>query len=279
MKKSFILSLLGVSLLSSLGSCSKNENVIKVCASESPHAEILNECVKPILKEKGYDLEVTVLDWTIQNEAVYNLDYDANYFQHRPYLEQFDSGSSIYNENYTYSKVFPVVGVHFEPLRIYEGKSKDHEFESIKTTATYEICADPSNAIRALDLLKSCGAIKGYEVDKNGNPLEDKLPKNITLIAEELLVAQKNDYDYAVLPCNTALTGNIKTNEHLPSETDEVADLRANVLAANANKYKSDETYKNKIDVLATSLLDSSVSDFIKERYNNIITPVLKDYR
>ena len=64
-----------------LTGCS-NENKITVCASELPHAKILNEAIKPILKEKGYDLKVTVLDWTIQNSAVANDEYDANYFQH-----------------------------------------------------------------------------------------------------------------------------------------------------------------------------------------------------
>ena len=62
-----------------LTGCS-NENTITVCASELPHAKILNEAIKPILKEKGYNLKVTVLDWTIQNSAVANDEYDANYF-------------------------------------------------------------------------------------------------------------------------------------------------------------------------------------------------------
>ena len=76
-----------ITILSSslLASCD-NANTITVCASELPHAKILNEAVAPILKEKGYDLEVTVLDWTIQNSSVANDEYDANYFQHIPYL-------------------------------------------------------------------------------------------------------------------------------------------------------------------------------------------------
>ena len=61
-----------------------NSNKITVCASDLPHAKILNEAVKPILEEKGYKLDVEVLDWTIQNSAVANDEYDANYFQHIP---------------------------------------------------------------------------------------------------------------------------------------------------------------------------------------------------
>ncbi|MDY4155853.1 MAG: MetQ/NlpA family ABC transporter substrate-binding protein [Bacilli bacterium] len=267
--KKIILPLLTLTL--ALVGCSEDtDKLIKVCASEIPHAEILNEVVKPQLEEKGYELEVTILDWSIQNEATYQGDYDANYFQHRPYLQQYDSNSANYVESYTYTKLFPTAAVHFEPLRVYEGKSKAQDFESKKTTATFEICADPSNAIRALDLLKSCGAITSYEVDSNGNPLEDKLPSRIKLIAEELLVANKDSYDYAVLPCNTALTGNIVANTSLPTETEEVKDLRANIIAASVDKYQKDEVYKAKIDVLSDAVLSSKTADYILEKYNNV---------
>ena len=276
--KKIILPLITLTL--ALVGCSKDtEKLIKVCASEIPHAEILNEVVKPQLEEKGYKLEVTILDWSIQNEATYQGDYDANYFQHRPYLQQYDSNSANYVENYTYTKLFPTAAVHFEPLRVYEGKSKAQDFESKKTTATFEICADPSNAIRALDLLKACGAITSYEVDSNGNPLEDKLPSRIKLIAEELLVANKDSYDYAVLPCNTALTGNIVANTSLPTETEEVRDLRANVIAASVDKYQKDEVYKAKIDALSDAVLSSKTADYILEKYNNVISVAQKDYR
>lgn len=260
-----------------LTSCGSNEKVITVCASLSPHSEILNDAVKPILKEKGYTLEVTVLDWTIQNESVKNGDYDANYFQHRPYLQQYDSGSSEYDENYVYESVFPVVAVHFEPLRIYEGKRSAEEFESIKKSATYEICNDATNACRALDLLVNNDVISSYEVDENGNPIN--LPSNITMISEELLAASLSDYDYGLLPCNTALTGNIKGNDLLPVEGNEVSELRANVLAANVEKYSNDATYKEKIDLLADALLDDSIKSYIVEKYNNVIVPLGNDLR
>lgn len=63
--------------------------VITVCASDVPHAEVLEGVVKGILATQGYELKVTILDWTIQNDAVNNKDYDANYFQHVPYLESY----------------------------------------------------------------------------------------------------------------------------------------------------------------------------------------------
>lgn len=278
MKKTVLSVLAALSLLS-LASCSSKDTgkVIRVCASESPHARILKEAVKPILEKEGYQLEVKVLDWTIQNDGVLNKDYDANYFQHRPYLQTFDSGNSNYSEDYTYTKVFPVALVHFEPLRIYEGKSKAEDFEEKKKTATYEICSDTSNALRALDLLKESGVIDSYETDDKGNPIH--LPKNITLIDENQLVAQKNDYDYALLPCNTALTGNLKANSLLPVEGDEVKDRQSNVLAANVSLYHEDSVYKTKIDALATAILDSSVAEYIQETFSGVIIPNLKDLR
>ena len=251
---------------------------ITVCASEIPHAEILNDAVKPLLEEKGYSLKVSVLDWTLQNDGVYNNDYDANYFQHRPYLQQYDSGKNLdYSESYTYAKVFPVASVHFEPLRIYEGKKKAADFESCKTKATYEICNDTTNEIRALDLLVENGIIASYEKDSSGNPVN--LPSNIVPIAEELLVSSLPDYDYAVLPTNTALTGKLTGNSALPTESDSVKDLRANVVAANVNKYKTDETYKAKIDALTDCVLSSSVATYIQTKYSGVIAVAQKDLR
>ncbi len=276
MKK--FVAILAFTTILSLGGCSSSsDKTITIAASEIPHAEILNEAVKPLLEAKGYNLKVTVLDWTLQNDGVYSGDYDANYFQHRPYLEQYDSGSTTYSETYTYTKVFPVATVHFEPLRIYAGKKKASEFEANKTTATYEICNDVSNEIRALDLLVSAGVISSYETDKDGNPIN--LPNNIVPISESLLVSSLSDYDYAVLPTNSALTGNLAADSSLPTETDAVKDLRANVVAANVKKYNDDSTYKTKIDVLTDCLLDSTVNTYIQTKYSGVIITAQKDLR
>jgi D-methionine transport system substrate-binding protein len=250
---------------------------ITIAASEIPHAEVLNNAVKPILAAKGYTLKVTILDWTMQNDAVYNGEYDANYFQHRPYLQQYDSGSTTYSKDYTYTKVFPVASVHFEPLRIYPGMKTASEFESTKTTATYEICNDVSNELRALDLLVNAGVISSYETDKDGNPIN--LPSNIHPIDENLLVSSIKDYDYAVLPTNSALTGKLTADTSLPVETDSVKERNANVVAANVKKYKNDSTYKEKIDVLVDAVLSKDVSDFITKNYLGVISVAQEDLR
>ena len=101
----------------SLAACGDSKT-IKVCASEVPHAEVLNGVVKDILKEKGYTLKVTVIDWTVQNDSVSKGDYDANYFQHVPYLETYTGTPEL----------FAVCKVHYEPLGIYYGKATEWKF-------------------------------------------------------------------------------------------------------------------------------------------------------
>ena len=92
----------------------KELEVIKVGASSTPHAEILEQ-VKDALKEEGYDLEIVVYDdYVLPNQALADGTLDANYFQHLPYLENFNK------ENGT--KVVSVAAIHVEPMGLYGGK-------------------------------------------------------------------------------------------------------------------------------------------------------------
>ena len=91
-----------------------DDKTITVAASATPHAEILEQA-KPLLEAKGYDLQVTVFDDYVQpNEVVESGDFDANYFQHLPYLEDFNK------ENDTH--VVSVAAIHVEPMGFYGGK-------------------------------------------------------------------------------------------------------------------------------------------------------------
>lgn len=281
MKKTLITTIaLGALIASTTVSCGISKNTIKVAASETPHAQVLrSEAVQNALSKKGYTLKVTVLDWTQQNSAVENGDYDANYFQHRQYLQTWE-GNTTYSESYEYKKLFPVVAVHSEPLRIYKNKDRN---VALDKNATFEICSDPSNAVRALDLLKSENLIDGYELDVSGNiVLENGKPKgaqNVTLIDESLLAAGLSSVDYGVLPVNTALTGNIDIDENLPVESQEDREYRANVLAASVTRYAGDQEYKAKIDALADVLVSSVTSDVLLSLYSGKIVATPVDYR
>lgn len=267
MKKRFLclVAVLVLCLSVCLTSCNKDKKTIYVCASELPHADILENAVAPILEEQGYTLKVTVLDWTIQNDSVASGDYDANYFQHVPYLELYTGEI----------KLFATTKVHYEPLGIYKGKATGELAEG----KTFAICNDESNALRALELLKAKGVIEDLPVDAEGkltitgSNWTSSNGVTVTLIAEELLVASMADYDFVCLPCNTALTGNVDGSLQVAKEDDaELVAGKANVLAARVEDYQNDEVYKAKIDALTDALLSKAVSDYVNEKWGGAIT-------
>lgn len=267
MKKCFLclVAVLALVLSVCLTSCNKDEKTIYVCASELPHADVLENAVAPILKEKGYTLKVTVLDWNIQNDSVASGDYDANYFQHVPYLELYTGDV----------KLFASAKVHYEPLGIYKGSSTGE----LKDGKSFAICNDESNALRALELLKAKGVIETLPVDEEGkltitgSSWTSENGVTVTLIAEELLVASMADYDFVCLPCNTAVTGNVNGALQVAKEDDaELVAGKANVIAARVEDYKNDEVYKAKIDALTDAVLSKAVSDYVNEKWGGAIT-------
>ncbi len=252
--------------LTGFSSCGSDKTVISIAASDVPHAEILNECVKGIIEEKGYTLKVATIDWTTQNDAVANGDYDANYFQHIPYLSTYTGKVEL----------AATCKVHYEPLGIYKGKAS-----SLTGVKDVEICDDDSNAIRALQLLKAKGIITGaLPIDEAGEKLTIETKSwtsennvKVYLIAENLLAQSRGDYDIACLPCNTALTGNIASTERLAVEDDPAqVSAKANVLAVRKYDYLNDTSYKTKIDVLTNVLLSSEVSEYVATKYSGNIT-------
>ena len=122
---------------------------LKVAASPTPHAEILN-VAKEVLAEQGIDLEVVEFsDYVQPNLVTENGEVDANYFQHTPYLDSFNE------ENGTH--LVSVGAVHYEPFGIYPGKSSD--LANIADGATIAVPNDTTNEARALQLLAAQGLI------------------------------------------------------------------------------------------------------------------------
>lgn len=260
-----------------LSGCGKNAKTIRVCASDVPHAEVLNECVKDLLAKDGWTLEVTVLDWTIQNDSVASGDYDANYFQHVPYLNTYEGKTEL----------FASCKVHYEPLGIYYGKVAVGT--PVTSGTSFAICDDVSNAIRAFNLLEAKGVISkaaegdNYPVKADGESLNvNETSKSwtsanglvtITLVAENLLVSSLSDYDFACLPCNTAYTGKIDSSKRAAVE-DDAAEVsgKANIIAARKADYANDSAYKAKIDALTSAMLSKEVSDYFKTKYLGAMT-------
>ena len=131
------------------GSSSEGK-VVKVAASATPHAEILEEA-KGLLEKEGYQLDVTVFnDYVQPNEVVESGDFDANYFQHIPYLESFneEKGTHLVNAG----------GIHYEPFGIYPGTRKS--LDELEEGDTIAVPNDTTNEARALLLLEANGVIK-----------------------------------------------------------------------------------------------------------------------
>ena len=153
MKKLLAVVLTGAFVVSALAGCGKStsadDKVIKVAASATPHAEILEQA-KPLLEAKGYDLQVTVFDDYVQpNEVVESGDFDANYFQHIPYLESFneEKGTHLVNAG----------GIHYEPFGIYPGTKAS--LDELADGDSIAVPNDTTNEARALLLLQDNGII------------------------------------------------------------------------------------------------------------------------
>ena len=279
MKKSLFL--LPISLcLAGLASCGgSSESTITIAASEVPHAKILKEAVAPVLKEKGYDLKVTVLEWTQQNSAVARGEYDANYFQHMPYLSSYNQ--SVSEEN----QLVMVVKAHFEKLCLYASKPDTHK--TLQNGDKIEIVNDISNIERALLLLKDNGVLSGISqscYDESGafttfnvnNPnsqvtfAEGYSNCSLTCIQESNLPSSLGDYDFGVLPGNTALQGlgedyakRIVFGEKV---TEETLSLRANGVAVKkANKDSA------KAKAIKEAFAAASVKDYITKNFGESV--------
>lgn len=270
-----------ITILSSslLASCD-NANTITVCASELPHAKILNEAVAPILKEKGYDLEVTVLDWTIQNSSVANDEYDANYFQHIPYLN---------SENFEGEKeLVAVAKVHYEKLCLY-ASDKDQN-KQLDNGETIEIVNDVTNIERALLLLSSyniltindsCYENNTFTFDTtNPNSCVTFLPGyedcKLTCILESNLCVSLSDYNFGVIPGNTALTG---LGEDYASRivlaekaTQETISQRANVIAVKKSNINTEKT-----KALVEACKDERVEQYILTTFGESVLYYYED--
>lgn len=139
---------------------------IKIAASTTPHAEILEQA-KPILAARGYNLEIVEFaDYVQPNEVVESAEYDANYFQHLPYLESFneEKGTNLVSAG----------GIHYEPFGIYSGFKTS--LDDIAKSDTIAIPNDTTNEARALLLLQDNGIIKlkeGADIKATINDIEE----------------------------------------------------------------------------------------------------------
>ena len=238
---------------------------IKVAASATPHAEILEEA-KPILEKEGWDLEVTVFDDYVQpNLVVESGDFDANYFQHLPYLESFNK------ENGT--NLVSAGAIHYEPFGVYAGKTTS--LDELQDGATIAVPNDTTNEARALLLLEAQGLIKlkedaGLTATKN-DIVEN--PKNLQLYEVEAAQLPRviGDVDVAVINGNYAIEAGYKVSDALAVEASDslAATTYGNVVAVRAG-----EENDPAIQALIEALTSDEVKAFIESTYDGAVVPL-----
>ena len=242
------------------------ENVVlKVGANITPHAEIL-EVAKPILAEQGITLEIVRLEDSVTpNTGVIEGSLDANYFQHVPYLEQFNKENG--------SDLVSVGAVHYEPFGIYAGRVTD--LKDLQEGAVIAVPNNVTNEARALLLLAQEGIIT-LKADAGINATVEDIvenPLNIQFkeLAPEQLVAALPDVDVAVINGNYAIEGGLHVSQALAVEANDglAAQTYGNIIATSPAK-ADDPAVKALVEVLQ----GPEVAKFIEETYDGAVVPL-----
>lgn len=268
MKKNIIALALALVLCLGLTACAaKPETVtLKVAASATPHAEILAQ-VKDTLAEQGIDLVVTEYgDYIVPNTAVEDGLEDVNYFQHQPYLDQFNE------ENGTH--LVSVAAIHYEPFGIYPCKTKS--LDAIPDGATVAVPNDATNEARALQLLEANGLItlkEGAGLNATPNDIVDN-PHNLQFLELEaaMLPTVTTEVDLAAINGNYALQAGFSSAKDaiaLEDPDSEAAQTFANVIVVKEG-HENDPAVK----ALVEALKSDAVRDYINNTYNGNVLPI-----
>ena len=276
--KKIVASVLALALAASLAACgsstassaasseaaSAETTVLKVGASPSPHAEILEQ-VKPILAEQGIDLQITEFDdYVMPNTAVEDGSLDANYFQHLPYLEDFNAKNGTH--------LASVGVIHYEPMGLYPGKSSD--LANIPDGAKIGIPGDNTNGARALLLLEAQGVLKlkeGVGLEATELDIEEN-PHNVEIVPMEAanLPASLPDLDFAVINGNYASGAGIGDTVLVTEDADSVAaQTYGNIVAVKEGNEDTDAT-----KALLAALTSNAVRDYINNTYDGAVVPM-----
>lgn len=275
LKKALALVLTGAVLVGAFAGCGakkdsssdkKDTKKIVIGASPSPHADIL-KVAKKELKKEGYDLEIKEYsDYVQPNTALESGDLDANYFQHKPYLDNFNKEKKTH--------LVSAGMIHYEPFGIFPGKTK--KLKDLKNGATVAVPNDTTNEARALLLLQDQGLIKlkdgaGLTATKK-DVVENK--KNLKL--QEIEAAQiprsLKDVDIAVVNGNYALEAGLKVNKDAlaTEDSDSIgAKTYGNVVAVKKGNEKSAAT-----KALIKALKSDEVKKYINDKYDGAVVPL-----
>ena len=230
---------------------------IRVGASPTPHAEIL-KVANDVLKPQGYELQIIEYsDYVQPNMALEGKELDANFFQHKPYLDDFNKEKG--------TKLVSIGTVHYEPFGIYAGKTKS--LGALKDGAMVAVPNDTTNEARALLLLQSNGLIKlkdGAGLTATRRDIAEN-PKKLKIeeIEAAQLVRALPDVDLAIL-------GGLKVADALSAEKADsiAATTYANILAVRAGDENRPE-----LKALIDALKSDQVKEFMTKKYEGAVVP------
>ncbi|MBQ4639207.1 MAG: metal ABC transporter substrate-binding protein [Clostridia bacterium] len=238
MKKKNLIILVAVVLIVAAVACvlllnkgGEKKNVISMIATKNPHAEVL-ELVKDDLAALGYDLQLTVVtDYVVENPATAAGDVMGNYFQHIPYLAQYNASVSEKEQ------LVAVIETHFEPMALYAGTKTD--LSAIADGDKIAVPNDPVNRNRALLLLQNAGLIKlpeGTTLESQCTPsdiVENQYNLDIVELNAELIPGARADVAYAVINGNNATLVNLIPNKdglYVEAADSEAAKAYVNIV-------------------------------------------------
>ena len=256
-----IHSLLAAAVVAAL-SFNANAGDLKIGATPVPHAEIL-EFAKPILAKEGVNLEIIEFnDYVQPNLATDDGSIDANYFQHKPYLDSFNKDHNL--------NLVSVAAIHIEPIGLYSKKIKN--IDQLKDGATIAIPNDPTNCGRALILLANKGLIKLKDINNVSSTVFDIVEnkKNLKFVELEAAILPRSisDVDAAIINTNFAIPANL--NPLKDAIILEGADSPyANIIAT-----REDNTQNEDLQKLVKFLQSQEAKDFINNKYNGAIVLV-----
>ena len=259
-----LLALVGFGLAGGLGAGTCSAAVkLKVGASPTPHAEILKEAA-PLLKEKGIELVIVeYADYVQPNVALNNGDLDANYFQHKPYMDDFNKQKG--------TKLTAMAFIHYEPFGMYAGKTSS--LKDLKKGAIVSVPNDTTNEARALLLLKDQGLIKLKKETLDVTRLdivENPMALKIEEIEAPQLARSLPDVDFSIINGNYAMLGKLKVKDAVATEANDslAAATFANVIAVREGDEKRPE-----LKALVEILKSDALKKFMIEKFEGGVVP------
>lgn len=260
-----LVAALSVGLLAGCGGGKDaKDTTITVAASPSPHAEILAVAAE-VLEADGYTLEITEFtDYVQPNLVVENDEFDANYFQHVPYLNDFNA------ENKTH--LVSAASIHYEPFGIYSVKHAS--LDELADGAVIAVPNDTTNEARALQLLQAQGII----TLKDGAGLAATVldivanPYNVTIqeVEAAALPSTLDSADFAVINGNYAIGAGIdSTVLETEAKDSDAAQIYGNIIAVRNGEEATEKTL-----ALVEAICSEEVKAFIEETYGVSVVPV-----